>query len=175
MSPPLDIYWDIGKHRSNSLRRSRAFTSLLPTVPRSCTVMDHPPPAPEAEPPAHHPAPPGGQQHPPQTIPDILLADLTGTAYGSVVLTSTQCGVWGRVVRGLQDDDREIRKGKRRVSKAQFLVQDNRELQPKDEVKDMFSMVGKKSKPFFEDEQIYDENAQDSSKGIDDAEEDLEA
>ena len=60
------------------------------------------------------------------------------------------------------------------MSKAQFLVQDNRELQPKDEVKDMFSMVGKKSKPFFEDEQIYDENAQDSSKGIDDAEEDLE-
>jgi hypothetical protein len=77
--------------------------------------------------------------------------------------------------RYFQDDDREIRKGKRRVSKAQFLVQDNRELQPRDEVKDMFSMVGKKSKPFFEDEQIYDENAEDSSKGIDDAEEDLEA
>ena len=36
-------------------------------------------------------------------------------------------------------------------------------------------MVGKKSKPFFEDDQIYDENAQDSSKCIDDAEEDLEA
>ena len=36
-------------------------------------------------------------------------------------------------------------------------------------------MVGKKSKPFFEDDQIYDDNGEDSSKGIDDAEEDLEA
>ena len=71
--------------------------------------MDHPAPAPpEVEPPAHHPAPPGGQQQPPpHTIPNILLGDLTGTAYGSVVLTSTQRGVWGRVVGGLQDADRE--------------------------------------------------------------------
>ena len=36
-------------------------------------------------------------------------------------------------------------------------------------------MVGKKSKPFFDDEQIYDENVDDSSKAIDDADEDLEA
>ena len=70
--------------------------------------MDHPAPAPEVEPPAHHPASPGGQQQPPpHTIPNILLGDLTGTAYGSVVLTSTQRGVWGRVVGGLQDADRE--------------------------------------------------------------------
>ena len=54
-------------------------------------------------------------------------------------------------------------------------MQDNRELQPKDDVKDLFSMVGKKSKPFFDDEQIYDENVDDSSKAIDDADEDLEA
>ena len=70
--------------------------------------MDHPAPAPEVEPPAHHPASPGGQQQPPpHTIPNILLGDLTGTAYGSVVLTSTQRGVWGRVVGGLQEADRE--------------------------------------------------------------------
>ena len=69
--------------------------------------MDHPPPAPEAEPPAHHPAPPGGQQPPPHTIPNILLADLTGTAHGSVVLTSTQRGVWGHMVGCLKDADRE--------------------------------------------------------------------
>ena len=69
--------------------------------------MEHPAPDPEDEPPAHHPAPSGAQQHPPHTIPDILLADLTGTAYGSVVLTSTQRGVWDRVVGGLQEADRE--------------------------------------------------------------------
>ena len=69
--------------------------------------MEHPAPDPEDEPPAHHPVPSGAQQHPPHTIPDILLADLTGTAYGSVVLTSTQRGVWDRVVGGLQEADRE--------------------------------------------------------------------
>ena len=65
------------------------------------------------------------------------------------------------------------------MSKAQFLVQDGRDVEPKDEIKEIFStdhlMVGKKSKPFFEDDQIYDDNGEDSSKGIEDAEEDLEA
>ena len=69
--------------------------------------MDDPPPTPEAEPAA---LPAGGQQQPPHTIPNILLADLSGyehPAHGSVVLTSTQRGVWGCVVGGLEDADRE--------------------------------------------------------------------
>ena len=85
-------------------------TLVPPRIYSFSTQMDHPAPAPEVEPPAHHPASPGGQQPPPHTIPNILLADLTGTehpAHGSVVLTSTQRAVWDCVVGGLQEADRE--------------------------------------------------------------------